>query len=415
MPACGDMSDWAVRSVSPPTKSVSVAPNLAVTLAIAASASSAIACLAFTLLGAPASTTLLVVDGGLTIGALVFASAAAWRTAALLTLLVTLNFVVLAFLAQNAELKALRDPLVVIAFLLLGWTHGGHDRARVAFFAVGAAAILIGVIEWISPSLYTDFFDVLGFYIARGEVTEDRAALLQSDLFVSGLRPGGRYFLSFLGPHRVSSIFLEPVAMGNFGVIAAAYGLSRPSAHRRDAIVALSIATIAIIAADARFAMMSVGFLVLARLVPLRGDALVILLMPAVVLLFLVAWGLMSGVGSGDDLATRLAHSGRVVARMSVADWYGVASGPLASLDSGYYYLFRRLGLPMTILLWTCFAFLPARSEETRRYKLMLAVYMSLLLAISGSSLFALKTAGLAFFLLGAMLSKDYGPPRLGR
>ena len=42
-------------------------------------------------------------------------------------------------------------------------------------------------------------------------------------LFISGMRYEGRTLLPFLGEHRVSSIFLEPVSVGNFGAICFAW------------------------------------------------------------------------------------------------------------------------------------------------------------------------------------------------
>ena len=56
-----------------------------------------------------------------------------------------------------------------------------------------------------------------------------------SGLMMSGLRPPeqGREILSFLGDHRVSSLFLEPVGLGNFGCIVAFWGAARSKMEKQ--------------------------------------------------------------------------------------------------------------------------------------------------------------------------------------
>jgi putative polymerase len=46
---------------------------------------------------------------------------------------------------------------------------------------------------------------------------------------------------------------------------------------------------------------------------------------------------------------------------------------------------------------------MPCTSERAQRFRAMLVLYLFSSLAISGTSVFALKTAGLMWFLLGAL------------
>ena len=74
-----------------------------------------------------------------------------------------------------------------------------------------------------------------------------------SSLFVNATRFQARTLLPFLGEHRVSGIFLEPVSVGNFGAIAFAWVLLRD--YRRVWVFItkiLAILTILVLA-DARF------------------------------------------------------------------------------------------------------------------------------------------------------------------
>ena len=77
-------------------------------------------------------------------------------------------------------------------------------------------------------------------------------------------------------------------------------------------------------------------------------------------------------------------------------------------MDSGYAYALANFGLPMCVLLWLAFVAFPARNEPALRFKLLLGVYACALLCVSGSSLFSLKTAALAWFALGALSAQSF-------
>jgi putative polymerase len=71
--------------------------------------------------------------------------------------------------------------------------------------------------------------------------------------------------------------------------------------------------------------------------------------------------------------------------------------------DMGYAYVLSRFGaLPVIGLLLLLFL-MPCTSERAQRFRAMLVLYLFSSLAISGTSVFALKTAGLMWFLLGAL------------
>jgi putative polymerase len=199
----------------------------------------------------------------------------------------------------------------------------------------------------------------------------------------------------------VSSIFLEPVSMGNFGALAVAFGLSLDRARWRTAAAAVAIGLVVIVLADARFASAAALLFVIARLVPAGARPVIVALLPLAAIAVLIGFA-FSDVGAGDDMPTRLAGSGRVLLGMSPAQVFALAPLDRTAFDSGYAYVFNTAGLPLCILLWAVFVYLPAPSPEAQRYKLLLALYVCALLCISGSSLFALKTSALAFFTYGA-------------
>lgn len=387
-------------------------PNLAdwrtgwaVALVIAAALYTPLLCLINTRVWGITNTYVALADGAITAGALLGAAMARPKFFWVALALIAANFLLLAIAAPDFDPKAIRDIIAPGVFLILGAFYGGISAARTAFIIVGALVVAFGLWEYCATDSYTAFFDVLGYYIARGVVDPQAAQYIDNSLFVSGVRGAGRSLAPMLGPHRVSSIFLEPVSMGNFGAIAAAIALALGRAHWRTALFAGTVALFAIVMADARFAVLAVCFFIPAIFAaPARWANIAILVMPIVVLTGLIAFGAFSGYGVGDDLPTRLAQSGRAIAALSFADWMGFGSRQMGTLDSGYYYALKSFGLPFCIVTWWAFARVPAPDAITQRLKMMLAVYICALLCISNASLFALKTCALLFFVMGCMM-----------
>jgi putative polymerase len=370
-------------------------------LVVLACSYSALLCLINTKIAHVSNATFAFVDGAIVLAALALAAYGASRWLWILLTALAANFLLLSLVSEPLDLRSIRDPLVLIAFCALGLRWGTAQSATRVFVLIGAIVIGVGLIEFVAPKLYVSVLNVIDFYRARGEVSADSFVHLDSAFFVSSARQDERLLLPFIGPHRTSSIFLEPVSMGNFGALALLLALSLNPKRWRLALVLALISATVIILADARFASMVVVFFLAARLVPLRWSRLALALMPLGAIALLLAFGL-SDIGAGDDLATRLAGSGRVLLSMTPEALFGMGDYAITTYDSGYAYALNAFGLPYCILLWGAFVLLPADGEGAR-YKLLLGVYVAALLCISGTSAFALKTAGLGFFALGAL------------
>jgi putative polymerase len=78
--------------------------------------------------------------------------------------------------------------------------------------------------------------------------------------------------------------------------------------------------------------------------------------------------------------------------------------------DMGYAYVLSRFGVLQVIALLLVLFLLPCYSERAQRFRGLIVLYFFSSLAISGTSVFALKTAGLMWFLLGVL---DAEPRRL--
>ncbi len=365
--------------------------------------------------GAPVSaTTVAIADGFIVLTALASALSSAPRVIIMPLLALSLNFLLIGALAQNADLKGVRDVLAIIAFLGLGLAAGDLRIARYTFFTIAALVLGFGLFELLAPKAYADQFNVLQFYIMRGLVDRSVSDWAQNSLFVSSVRGGARNLLPMLGPHRVSSIFLEPVSMGNFGAIALAWAFSLPRRMIVSALAAGVIGVSAIILADARFAVIAAIIFVLVRFIPISWTRYALAPAPFIAAGFLL-WSSGAFSHYGDDLPSRLASSGGVIASLSPAEIFGLSHANSATLDSGYAYVLSAFGLPCCVALWFGFVLLPTPSASATRFKLLIGFYICTLLCVSGSSLFALKTAALLWFLFGAMIAEARTAPAVRR
>jgi putative polymerase len=295
----------------------------------------------------------------------------------------------------------------LIAFAALGWRFGGMQNARKAFFFIAFIVVAFGLFEFLAPKAYAALFNVIDFYAARGVVDAATVQRLENSFFVSGSRDGERMVLPFLGDHRVSSIFLEPVSMGNFGAIAIAFALSIGRRRGAAAWTAGLVGLFAIAVADARFGSIVALLFLAARFLPSGWTRIGLPFLPLIALGVLGAFAL-TGVGHGDDLPTRLAGSGRTLFDMGPAALFGLADTETITFDAGYAYMLAAFGLPFCVILWLGFVMLPTPTAEAERFKLMLAIYACTLLCVSGTSLFAMKTGALAFFIVGALAAHGY-------
>lgn len=375
---------------------------LAAPLVAASALYLAILCFANTHIYSINNAVVAMADAAIVLAALGLAFNRYARTLTLIALGLVAFFCLQRLFTPELAIKPIRDILAAVAFLFLGKAYGDAKSAQGVLVAIGLIVIGFGLWEYLHLSSYVQAFNVRGFYVARGVTDPD--VIGSGDLFTSAMRPFDRTLLPFLGQHRVSSVFLEPVSMGNFGAIAAAWALSRTSAPLRESATALFIAAFAIVIADARFAAGAVALFLVARFVPLSATRALILVMPLIAIAILVTMGALFDP-HGDTLVSRFAHSGQAIAALTLPELLGAeADGVYSTEDSGYYYVLKSFGAPVALALWISFAFLSTPNAEATRLKFFIAIYACLLLCVSSASLFALKTAGLAWFLLGASI-----------
>jgi putative polymerase len=232
------------------------------------------------------------------------------------------------------------------------------------------------------------------------------------ELAMNGMRPEGegRTLFPILGLHRVASIFLEPVSAGYFSVVAFAWLLVRFRIAPLNNLIFMVLAAAIIILADSRLAAVACLVLVIARMLP-PLPAMLLWVLPFASIAGLIRYAAMFPFqGLDQTFHGRVVWSGRLIAGFDIEEWSGIGHGfaqsALDNLDSGYAYAIYAVGLPGLLLLWTAFSFARDHTLDGARYRVLLALYVSLALFV-GEAAFSIKTAALAWFLLGASQNQD--------
>ncbi|MGG7519289.1 UDP-phosphate alpha N-acetylglucosaminyltransferase [Allorhizobium undicola] len=333
------------------------------------------------------------------------------RAGVYLTLLLFVSYMLMIFALRGiSDLKALRDVFIPVAFYFMGRRLANPVLADRLVLASALIVMAIALFEYLLTETFLDYFNVLGYYLARGTVTLKEVYGQTRGLFISGLRPEPRTLLPFLGQHRVSSVFLEPVSAGNFGVIAFAWALFRPDMRGRFAVMALALS--GIVLADARFGFMTcvvIGLLLpVYRLIPRT----VWLVGPFFVLAAVAAYGILIGAEGGpNDVSGRLKVTAAILTQLDLSVVLGVKATDMFTADSGISYTLTNFGLPGFIGLWAAFILAPFRQPPAWIFRSMIVVYLLLLMLIS-NSFYSIKTAALMWFLLGTADTADWAAYR---
>lgn len=309
-----------------------------------------------------------------------------------------------ALFRQQIDAKGLRDLLIPILFVCLGRQVADVDFADRAAKIVLAVVVVVGLFEAVFIDTYARLFNTFSFYVNLGSINEQRAMFAGQMLTLNGFRPEGigRTILpGLLGNHRASSLLMDPVSLGNFAVIMLAWGLAKAREEWRQALPFVLGAMVLIALADSRFGLMMLAAIVLMRLLPARMIDRAALLLPLLVVIAVILVPLLVP-SVGDNFLGRVTKSGVALLRFDVPILFGMAGLPNFG-DMGYAYIFSRFGLPLCVLLVVGVFLLPNQDPRGMRYRAFLMLYLSLILSVSGTSAFALKTAGMLWFLLGVL------------
>lgn len=304
--------------------------------------------------------------------------------------------------------KIFRDAFIPVLFYFLGRRCGTPEACdRLVKIAI-AIVFVDAVIEWAALDSYLRIVNILDYYVAKGS-TDTLPPNDGPGLFTSGLRLEGRTLLPFLGEHRVSSVFLEPVSLGNFGAIVFAWLLLRFATFGRQVVIWMALILVILILGDARFGILLCGVVVIAYVVaPVVRPGIVFVAPFILVVFLLVLAGGRTTETVDNSLLGRLLASGQFLVALDGWQALGLRSSDVNFVDSGYATVLTQFGLFGAAGMWAVYVFgSSARTLSTWRFKLFVCLYYILLLAIS-TSYTTIKTAALLWFLAGG--ASTWGP-----
>ncbi len=331
------------------------------------------------------------------------------NTALAVSICVVVTVIALKLINPGLDLKIIHDVAITYIFYTLG-TLASQETANRLLSGLMIIVLILGFFEFVAPAIYAQVFDIWSYYVAKGTLSQTTVDYAQTNFFLSSARAGAQnrtLLPGLLGPHRASSIFLEPVSMGNFAVITFAWCLctSASTPWRRFALICGAV--LCIILSDSRFGIGCCLIMALARSVPVfRARPVVFLMLVLSVLALTLAGSIHALPGIkpsilGDNLPGRLLFSGRLLNDWTLQNWLGLVVSRVYTSDTGFAYVINNLGLPLSLLLAALFAFHVVRRREAGNMKAMVAVYLSTSLCI-GASAVSIKTAALLWFLYGA-------------
>lgn len=314
-------------------------------------------------------------------------------------------FCLQALLSGQLNIKTFRDLAIPLCYLWLGCNIGRIDLASRALSYAVWIVLVMGAFELFFVDQFTNVFNIFSYYVNTGNL-EPVTGYTNSKLQLNGIRPEGigRTLLpALLGSHRISSVFLEPVSLGNFATICAAWGLSLNKSELRKTLFFVTVAVVMIVLSDSRFALTTVSLMIAMRL-SIHGKGLYLpIFAPFAAIVALIVFGIDGGRFTEDSFHGRLALSGQALHEFTISTLFATAvAKPYA--DMGYAHLISAFGVPLSFLLWFSLWFLPMPDEQGQRFRAFAAVYIVLILCVSGYSLYALKTSGVLWFLMGCCL-----------
>jgi putative polymerase len=311
----------------------------------------------------------------------------------------------------------LRDVLIPVAFYFLGRHFGSVRNADRLVTVLLLIALAVALWEWLAVDAFLHYFNVSGYYIARGSARPEFQQLFGEIYqgFYNSTRFDSRTLLPFLGNHRVSGIFLEAPSVGNFGAIVFMWALLRP--HRMSSFIAKVVALmVIIILADARLGLYYSLIAVLLYALSPAIRPTMLFVAPFLTMLALWYAGLIGPQTlQGDDIASRLIYAGHLLGSLDPAQVFGLAPTGFKGgvqfannqvTDSAYTYLLAEIGIIGVALLWALFVYAPVPTREAWRFKILVASYY--ILALTVAPPFTIKTAALLWFLYGT--SNNIGP-----
>jgi putative polymerase len=305
----------------------------------------------------------------------------------------------------NLNQRFVYDVSMIPLFLLLGASTRAFNPR---FFTTVLLIVLAGTLfELFAPLTYADVFNPRKyFYFTRdwvaADIAPDASIYNTAGIYIGSVRESGSFFGML---HRVGSIFLEPISLGYFAVVASVVFMHAPGLSWRYRAVTGFVCLFLAIASDTRVSV----FLVLAVLFGHRLFAKIprpaLVAAPFVLLMCIFAAYPFARTMHGD-IGLRLAITVDQLTRSSLADIVFGGVDASQAYDSGIVYMISNAGLGGFLVypLLASGVLLPERRSASAGASILLYLLIALVFSCAPMSI---KTAS----LLGYGVAAPGGDP----
>ena len=317
-------------------------------------------------------------------------------------------FAVLRSLSSQAlDVKYLRDVMIIPTFVVLGLTFDAR-RLTWVFLVIQSVMVVFLLLEAINLDAFSALFKIKDYYInTRGYTAEDFWNK-DSELYVSATRPDGS-FLGVVDLHRLSSIFLEPVSLGNYCMVVVAFLCACWSEIRRPARWFLAVTTaLAMIGCDGRLAMAStLPMIVCCIVAPRLPRFSALAYIPAVLALAFVLVSFGHFEPGGDDFPSRIAHTVYLLRNYDLPEFLGLSDTFMSkAVDSGIAYLVTTQSIFVVVAMWATIGMSGSEDRPDKSRIVHAAmIYVALNMMVS-FALLTIKTAALLWFTYGSVVGR---------
>ena len=315
-----------------------------------------------------------------------------------------------ALVRQSFEPKHFRDILLIPIFIALGTSFAKGNIIRLFCF-LQAVILAVAIFEALAPNAFGGIFNPASYYVRTRGLNEETFWNSESQLYLSAFRPTGRIFLEWLGIHRLSSVFLEPVSLGNWCIIVTIFITAFWRFMSRKALVFLGLSNIVLlVGSDGRLAMVSSILILVLSIFAFRLPRYIYFFyLPAAIVVAVIATVTFALDPIGDDFPSRIAGSMATLASFDLPAILGIDHTLInRSFDSGIGYLVLSQSIFGISVLWIAICFLqPPTSYRAVVLMQGICVYVALVLLVS-YSLFSIKTAAPMWFLYGFVRARSF-------
>jgi hypothetical protein len=326
-----------------------------------------------------------------------------FKDIAFLTLIVLIG-VLISMLNQQLFVDSIRNFLIVVLFYMLG-KRTTEETIHKVFFVISIVVGVILLLEMFSLDSYAWLLQPAEYFANTRGISE--RAYNETGLFAAALGFDGRFNYGLFSGPRTSSVFLEQVSLSNFAIVLSIYlATFWQRITKKHIIYFVTLIVLILVTSRSRSAL---GLVVISflgyHLIPFLSKRLVLIIFPMGILMTIMVYLLMPTDGFADTLQGRLSYTGDLLYNIDIKDIFALDIANIKRFgDSGFVYLINANTLFGAIATWLYVATaISANNSPQLRLLFLSNTYFFATLAVSGTSVFSIKTAALLWLMIGFM------------